>query len=181
MLRNPDVPKERVDHVLVLLGLARARGVHQTSTADGVGGAPQQLELIVGERARGRARPTPANVGIAANRAEARAGRIHEHAVEDRRERQRRRRGHADDVNVRAPLARTVASTAAAARPHVAGDEQARVAHGGNHRGRLAARRCAQVEHALTGGVDGERDELRRLVLDEERAVDRASAADCPT
>ena len=72
-----------------------------------------------------------------------------------------------------APLdADRIAEQAHALRAHVAGDEEAAVAHVGGHRHRLSAWRRAQVEHPLAGPRAGRhRDELRRLVLDEERSV----------
>ena len=64
----------------------------------GRGRARQQIDLLVGETrqiARSRA---PANIRIAADRAQARAGRIDEHAIECVREWQRAAGRHVDDV-----------------------------------------------------------------------------------
>ena len=78
--------------VLVLLGLARAGGVDQAAA-----GANARARLgrasAAGPR-RGRAgppRPPPPDVGVPPERAEARAGRVEQDAVEDAAERQRPR------------------------------------------------------------------------------------------
>ncbi len=69
-----------------------------------------------------------------------------------------------------------------APRPDVGGDNQPLVSHGGGHRRRLAARGRARVEDPLAGADAGhQRDELRRLVLHDERAArgERGEQRDC--
>ena len=103
--------------LLVLLRLARAGRVHQAAARPhGVGRARQQLDLLVGETRQIARRAPPANVRIAADRAQAGAGRIDEHAIERSAKGSGPLAGTWTMCTWRAPLRRTV-SRSSATRP----------------------------------------------------------------
>ena len=176
--------KERVHDAFILFRFARAGRVHQPpARSHAIGRVPEHRQLGRGE---GRQIPlvtAPANVGIAAQRAEAGARRIDQHAVEGRGEGQRLQQIGLNDARVGgATRSHGSAEQVDAPLPDVARDEQTTSVHQRRERRGLAAWRCAGVEHRLDRTVTGEeRHELRCFVLDDkpplllERSAERMS------
>ena len=135
--RTPGAGEERIDDRLVLLRFARAGGVDQPAAGPNERrGAFEQRELSR-RRDAGRSLfvPTPADVGIAPDRAKAGAGRIDQHAVEAGCERQRAGAGtDARSERSDAPLARTVSRSRRSRRGRTSQATRGPVAHVGGHR-----------------------------------------------
>ena len=129
-----------VDHRLGLVGVDRADGVDDRAAGPhALGGGAQQLELELGQRLR-----APAQVGPRREHAEPRARRVDERAVEaGQLGRQRAPVGAGRPDVRRAEPAHVLLELARARLVHLDRDHLA-----GEHR-RLAARRGAEVEHAL--------------------------------
>ena len=91
--------------------------------------------------------------------------------------------GHVHDVRcARRRSSRTVSRSSAIRRGRTShATIDARVVHVRRHRGRLAAGRGAEIEHALAGPrADDQRHQLRRFVLHEERARPRGRRSGLP-
>src|SRR4029450_741851 len=94
----------------------------------GVRGTHEEIHLLLRETRQPALGAPPADIGIAPDRAQTGARRIHEHAVECGGEGQWSLCGHVDDLHVaRAAATDSVAEQAEASAAHVAGDERARV------------------------------------------------------
>ena len=141
--------EERVGDAFVLFRLARAGGVDQPAARrDALARrAAACVSSRRGERRQILLAPAPADVGIAAQRAEARARRVDEHAVENgARRAAAASRSACTRRTLAAPLAATVRRSSSM-RPvaDVAGDEQAAAVHAARRAPsscRRATRRC---------------------------------------
>jgi hypothetical protein len=112
---------------------------------------------------------SPLDVGIAADRGQARTRRIDQDAIERAQERERTAAVDVHHVRVmRAGLRDGAAQDPQAAGTHVARHENTFVAHVTGERGRLPPGGRAQVQDALARAcAHHRRDQLRRLVLDD--------------
>src|SRR6185503_13768059 len=80
--------EKRIDDRVVLFRLARTGRIDETSAlSDDRRRTIEEGGLVRGERCQIGLLPAPPDVGIAPDRADARARGVHEHAVEDRLER----------------------------------------------------------------------------------------------
>ena len=130
-----------------------------------------------------RLAPAPPDVGVAAEGAEAGARRVDEHAVERGAERGGAGGVRLDDAHARgARAAHGLGEQPDPARRTSVATMKPVVAHRRRHRGRLAARRRAGVEHALARAGAGHQ-RARAATLRPGRRTRRsrraASAADC--
>ena len=133
----------------------------------------QHRELGRGQRRQLVFAAPPADVGIAAQRAEPGAGRVHQHAVEHGGERQRLEQVGLHDADIGgAARAHRAPQQIDAPIADVAGHQQAAAVHERGERRGLAAGRRAGVEHARQRPIAGQqRHQLRCLVLHHEPAL----------
>ena len=162
---------ERLGNGLVFLGQDAAGGIHQSPTRlEQARCAVQDGGLFGHQFLHAFGRLAPFEVGVAAQRAQARARRIHQHAIHLARQALdalvalvgNGRRVHVRQAAARQPWFERIEPVGR----HIKRIQAAGAAHGGANGQRLAARARAKIHHHLaTLGVQQQGQQLRAFVL----------------
>ena len=137
---------------------------------DNAGDAVEHFELFRRETLQLILGAAPANVRVAPQRAESRAGSVEQHRIKRARNGSTSRRIRLYDLCARRAQRLDGAGEEIDPSPaKIGGHDDAAVLHRGSHRGRFSARRGAGVQNSLAGhGACEFRHELRGFVLHEE-------------